>query len=128
MTRRHPIVRVGLVFAVGLAVAVLLPRLFSDHPGGVAPEALAPTHDTPTDPVARVLLSAIWSPSAGYEYVRPLLSCLEEALDGPVKLVQRPTYAEANARIASGNIDIALICSGATGDASVRGQMDAAWG
>ncbi|NOY27262.1 MAG: PhnD/SsuA/transferrin family substrate-binding protein [Oligoflexia bacterium] len=73
----------------------------------------------------RVLLSAIWSPSDGYERVSGLVSCLERELGGTVALVQRRTYAEANARIASGDIDIALICTGATGDRAVRQQMDA---
>ena len=40
-----------------------------------------------------------------------------------MELLQRGTYAEANALIASGRGDIALVCSGATGDPRLRASM-----
>lgn len=128
MTDRHPLVWIAMVFIVGLVGAFLLPHLLLQEPtpdGWDERPANVVSESSSTPPVARVLLSAIWGPASGYERIRPLIGCIEEVLDGPVQLVQRQTYAEANSRIASGDIDIALICTGATNDPEVRRQMDA---
>lgn len=79
-------------------------------------------------PDVRVLLVTMWAPSAGYQRIRPFLDCLEEELavgtsrapGNRVQLVQRSTYAEANALLAAGGADMGLICTGSSADPALR--------
>jgi len=115
-----------------LAVLALSAALAGHH--------LAPWHrtDPPHEPLppaeadgqadVRVLLVTMWTPSTGYEHIRPFLDCLEQALaesgspsvGSRVQLVQRNTYAEANALLATGGADMGLVCTGSTADKALR--------
>ena len=79
----------------------------------------------PTEPpVLSFVLASMWSPAEGWSRARPLVTCLEEAAKGPVAILQRETYEEANALLAAGKGDIGLICTGATADPGIRATMD----
>lgn len=87
----------------------------------------APT--TPQEDVAptRFVLATFWSPAAGWERTRGFMDCIEAELGGPVELLQRESYDEANALLASGGGDFGLICSGATADESLHEDFVPAW-
>lgn len=78
-------------------------------------------------PTATFVLGTVWSPAAGWERTRNFLECIQAETGAPVKLLQRETYDEANALLASGTGDFGLICSGATVDAALHGDFVAAW-
>ena len=61
----------------------------------------------------RVAVAAVISPQGTAESYQPLLNYLSEKLNRPVELVQRSTYAETNALLAAGLVDVAFVCTGA---------------
>ncbi|GAB4282784.1 MAG: phosphate/phosphite/phosphonate ABC transporter substrate-binding protein [Candidatus Promineifilaceae bacterium] len=61
----------------------------------------------------RVAVAAVISPKATFDTYSPLLDYLARRLDRPVELLQRPTYAEINELLHTGQADIAFICGGA---------------
>lgn len=61
----------------------------------------------------RVAIAAIISPQGTVDSYSLLLDYLSSHLNRPVELVQRRTYDEVNQLIASGDVDLALICTGA---------------
>lgn len=79
-----------------------------------------------------MLLATMWAPSEGYERLKPFLHCLDEALGvdgdapglGGATLLQRGTYAEANALLAAGGADIGLVCTSSASVESLRGRFD----
>jgi len=60
----------------------------------------------------RVAVASITSPEQTMVYYHDLLRYFGEKLGRDVILVQRKTYAEVNQLLASGDIDLAFICSG----------------
>ena len=60
-----------------------------------------------------VAVSAMMSPVQNYDDYKPFLKYLQDALQMPVKLVQRKTYGEINSLIRKGKVDLAFICTGA---------------
>jgi len=98
---------------------------------GGAGDAGAPADDDDQRPDATktttFVLATVWSPSAGWERTRPFLDCLKEETSSDIELLQRETYDEANALLASGTGDFGLICSGATADESLKEDFVAAW-
>lgn len=93
------------------------------------PAAAAPPRDVPvmTEGPIEVVLGTRWSPVEGYNRSRKFAACLEEATGRPVQVLQRDSYAEANALVAAGKGDVAIVCSGATADPRLRQAMDAVW-
>jgi phosphonate transport system substrate-binding protein len=76
-----------------------LRRLPVEPAGGVAP--------------LRVAVAAVVSPKGTAESYQPLLAYLSQRLGRPVELVQRRTYAETNALIEQGQVDLAFVCTSA---------------
>jgi phosphonate transport system substrate-binding protein len=61
----------------------------------------------------RVAVAAVISPQGTAESYQPLLEYLSATLNRPVELVQRATYAETNALVQVGLVDVAFVCTGA---------------
>ncbi|RMF34812.1 MAG: phosphate/phosphite/phosphonate ABC transporter substrate-binding protein, partial [Chloroflexi bacterium] len=61
----------------------------------------------------RVAIAAVISPKATFDTYSPLLDYLARYLDRPVELLQRPTYAEINELLRTGQADVGFICGGA---------------
>jgi len=61
----------------------------------------------------RVSVAAVVSPRGTLESYQPLLDYLSQALNRPVELIQRRTYAETNELIESGAVDLAFVCTSA---------------
>ncbi|RME81635.1 MAG: phosphate/phosphite/phosphonate ABC transporter substrate-binding protein [Caldilineae bacterium] len=101
---------VGVVLLAGCGSREPTPyvRLQVEAPAEVAGEELAPGKLP-----LRVAVAAVLSPEATFEVYGPLLEALSQALDRPVELLQRSTYAEINELIRTGAADIAFICGGA---------------
>ncbi len=74
------------------------------------------THDGKDDPALtrpplRMAIAGVISPKAtiqSYEWLRAYLS---EKLDRPVELVQRPTYADVNDLLRTGQAELGLVCT-----------------
>ena len=90
---------------------------------GSAPEyprvslAEEPAPPTPTvvggQPPLRVAIAAVISPKGTVESYAPFLDYLARRTGRPVELVQRQTYAEVNNLVRDGDVDLALVCTGA---------------
>jgi phosphonate transport system substrate-binding protein len=61
----------------------------------------------------RISVAAVISPRGTAESYQPLLDYLSDALNRPVELVQRRTYAETNDLVESGEVDLAFVCTSA---------------
>lgn len=76
-----------------------------------------PASPTPTaaggQPPLRVAIAAVISPKGTVESYAPFLDYLAERTGRPVELVQRQTYAEINNLVRGGDVDLALVCTGA---------------
>ena len=66
----------------------------------------------------RIGVAAVLSPEGTVESYAELADYLGEQLDRPAELVQRRTYAEVNALIDAGDVDLAFVCT----SAYVRGR------
>jgi ABC-type phosphate/phosphonate transport system substrate-binding protein len=119
----QPLLALGVV-AVGAVIALALHRpAGDDNPKAVV--GVDPGEGAGA--VERFVLATMWSPTAGFERSERFVTCLEEALGGPVQLVQRETYAEGNAQLLSGNADLGLICTGATANDQLREDFVPVW-
>ena len=72
----------------------------------------------------RLAVAAIISPQGTAESYQVLAQYLEEALDRPVELIQRRTYAEVNKLVADGQVDVAFVCTSAYVDGHERFGME----
>lgn len=72
----------------------------------------------------RVAVAAVISPKATFDTYSPLLDYLAQRLDRPVELLQRPTYAEINELIRTGQADMGFICGGAFVEGEREGYME----
>ena len=72
----------------------------------------------------RVAIAAVISPKATFDTYSPLLDYLARQLDRPVELLQRPTYAEINELLRTGQADIGFICGGAYVEGEREGYME----
>jgi phosphonate transport system substrate-binding protein len=61
----------------------------------------------------KVAVASVISPQGTAESYRPMLNYLSQKLNRPVELVHRSTYAETNALLAAGLVDVAFVCTGA---------------
>ncbi len=64
------------------------------------------------DKPIRIAIGSMITPREGFVYYKQLLEYIEEELVRDVKLVDRENYAEVNALLESGNIDVAFVCGG----------------
>ena len=72
----------------------------------------------------RLAVAAIISPQGTAESYQVLADYLEDALERPVELIQRRTYAEVNELVADGQIDVAFVCTSAYIDGHDRFGME----
>ncbi len=72
----------------------------------------------------RVSVAAVISPKGTAQSYQPLLDYLSAKLERPVELVQRRTYAETNALIEAGYVDVAFVCTSAYLDGAARFGME----
>jgi phosphonate transport system substrate-binding protein len=62
--------------------------------------------------VIRIAIGSMITPKEGYAYYRRLLDYIGEQFGADVRLVDREDYAEVNAMLKSGDVDVAFVCSG----------------
>jgi phosphonate transport system substrate-binding protein len=72
----------------------------------------------------RVAVAAVISPQGTLQGYQSLLDYLSARLHRPIQLVQRRTYAEVNALIEDGTVDLAFVCTSAYIDGHRRFDMD----
>lgn len=72
----------------------------------------------------RVAIAAVISPRGTIESYQLLLDYMSEKLRRPVELVQRRTYGEINDLVASGEVDVAFVCTGAYVVGKQQGGME----
>lgn len=125
MTRWLPLLAIALMASTAAGVVIFAG--FARPDPEVVPAPAADVSDarhaaTEADPV-EVVLATRWSPIEGHARTRQFSRCLEDELRRPVRVVQRGSYAEANALLSAGRGDIGLVCSGATADARLRDAM-----
>ena len=72
----------------------------------------------------RIGVAAVLSPEGTVESYAELAEYLGERLGRPAELVQRRTYAEVNALIDAGEVDLAFVCTSAYVRGRASGSMD----
>jgi phosphonate transport system substrate-binding protein len=72
----------------------------------------------------RIGVAAVLSPEGTVESYGALAEYLGEMLGRPTELVQRRTYAEVNALIDAGEVDLAFVCTSAYVRGHASGSMD----
>ncbi len=72
----------------------------------------------------RVAVAAVISPKATFDTYSPLLDYLARRLDRPVELLQRPTYAEINELLRTGQADVGFVCGGAFVEGEREGYLE----
>lgn len=63
--------------------------------------------------ILRVAVATMLTPTSNFGSYQKIIDYLGSRLELPTKMVQRSTYAEVNALLASGEVDLAFVCSGA---------------
>ncbi len=118
--RQPNFVLIGLAIAVitGLVVLadVLGHRLPQADANIVLSDIPAPNEDTaywPDPSRVRFAVASVLSPQTTLEHYGALANYLSIRLGRPVELVQGKSYAETNALVRSGDVSVALVCSGA---------------
>ncbi len=61
----------------------------------------------------RIAVAAILSPESSFDAYQGIADYLQETIGRPVELVQRRTYREVNDLVATGEVDIAFVCTAA---------------
>jgi phosphonate transport system substrate-binding protein len=64
------------------------------------------------DDAVRIAVGAMITPKEGFAYYKKLLDYIGEQLGRDVEFVDRESYAEINALLKAGKIDVAFVCSG----------------
>jgi phosphonate transport system substrate-binding protein len=75
-------------------------------------------------PPVRLAVAAMMSPRATLDAYAPFVAYLEAKLQRPVRLLQRPTYADVNELMRVGAIDAAFVCTGAFVEGERVGAME----
>lgn len=105
----------GLVVALFLSITIFAPGCGKARPARkVSLYQLTP--DGKEDPALaraplRVAIAGVISPKATIQSYEGLQVYLSEKLDRPVELVQRPTYADVNDLLRSGQAEVGLVCT-----------------
>ncbi|NQT46180.1 MAG: phosphate/phosphite/phosphonate ABC transporter substrate-binding protein [Candidatus Omnitrophica bacterium] len=68
--------------------------------------------DNPAKPQIKICVGSMITPEEGYAYYKRLLDYLGRKLDLEVNFVEKRTYAEVNALLKNGSIDVAFVCGG----------------
>lgn len=118
--RQPNFVLIGLALALVTGMVVLADVLGHRLPQADATILLSdipvPNEDSASrsDPSrVRFAVASVLSPRATLEHYGALATYLSARLGRPVELVQSKTYAETNALVRSGDVSVALVCSGA---------------
>ncbi len=110
-----------LVGAIGLAVSGCGEGLHYKALRLSDVEEIAPSNaPAPGEHPLRVAVGSVISPKGTAGSYRGLVAYLGKKIGRPAELIQRQTYAETNDLVRRGDVDIALVCSGAY----VAGQRD----
>lgn len=117
--------RFGLLLSLLLLVTILIPACADvakqpDFRFADLEPASAPTYSPQDTKPLRVAVAAVISPKGTVESYSGLLNYLGRKVNRPIELVQRQTYAEVNALIQDGAVDVAFVCT----SAYVAGQRD----
>lgn len=72
----------------------------------------------------RIAVASVLSPEGNIENYADLAAYLGDRLGRPAELVQRRTYAEVNALVATGDVDLAFVCTSAYVAGHDRSEMD----
>ena len=86
---------------------VNLSDLEVSYPGSACAASSAMDADAPL----RVAVAPVISPREGLSYYGPLLQYLSDRIARQVQVIQRHTYAEINALMKSGDVDMAFVCT-----------------
>ncbi len=117
----------GLRWLIG-ALGLLVACTARDHPyvrlKGEGESAVVAPERAPGRLPLRVAVAPVISPRATFEIYSPLLDYLAHRLDRPVELLQRPTYAEINDLIRTGQADVGFVCGGAFVEGEREGYME----
>lgn len=79
---------------------------------------------TVDEKVLKVAIAAMTSPEETLRYYHDLVTIVGQRLGRPIQLVHRKTYAEVNALLQGGEIDLAFVCSGGYVDAKRSGAAE----
>ena len=104
----------GGVILVAALTALLASRLASDRVE-IDLSEMAPVNPSRTEggEALRVAVATILTPTSNFGAYQTLIRYLGSQLELPTQMVQRSSYAEVNALLASGGVDLAFVCSGA---------------
>ncbi len=83
-----------------------------------------PVVTEPSEHPLRIAIAAVLSPKGNRDSYNDLARYLGNALGRPAEIVQRRTYAEINDLVASGDVDIAFVCTSAYVSGHDLGDMD----
>jgi phosphonate transport system substrate-binding protein len=72
----------------------------------------------------KIAVAAVLSPTGNIRSYAGLVAHIGEQVGRPAELVQRRTYAEVNAMVAAGEVDLAFVCTSAYVSGHERGDMD----
>lgn len=75
-------------------------------------------------PTLRVIVSSMISPKETRIYYQDLFTYMSKKLDYNIEFLQRKTYKEVNDLLIANKVDLAIICSGAYIDKSVKGKIE----
>jgi len=114
----------GLGLGLLLLVACSQPHYPSVRLNVEAGGAVVAAERAPGRLPLRVAVAAVISPKATFDTYSPLLDYVARRLDRPVELLQRPTYAEINELLRTGQADVGFICGGAFVEGERDGYME----
>ncbi|GAB4410164.1 MAG: phosphate/phosphite/phosphonate ABC transporter substrate-binding protein [Anaerolineae bacterium] len=114
-----------------LPLILVLVLILSGCGSDSATEVIALSHLEPLPATApadivplRVAVAAVISPRGTIASYQPLLDYMSDRLHRPIELVQRRTYGEINDLVATGEVDIAFVCTGAYVVGRQQGGME----
>jgi phosphonate transport system substrate-binding protein len=71
-----------------------------------------PAADISKKPKINICIGSMITPEEGYSYYKKLLDYIGEKTDMSINFIERRTYAEVNALLENGSIDVAFVCGG----------------
>jgi len=74
---------------------------------------VSPSDAVTNDTAVKVAIASVVSPKESYAYYEDMIQYISRKLGGPVKIVQKRSYAEVNDLIRNNEIDFAFVCGGA---------------
>jgi phosphonate transport system substrate-binding protein len=108
MRKKSAILALLLLFLAACAPKPQAPIAGSVHLNDLVP---LPTPVNREIKPFRVAVAAVISPQGTTVSYQPLIAYLENRLGRPVEIVQRRSYAEINALISKGEVDLAFVCT-----------------